>query len=734
MRIATKKAEQAEVGGFEQIDARIREEDLGFMLNMTSKNLYSNPIGAFIREIVSNAVDANVDTDTKNPIQVKVFEEDDQWYITIQDEGTGMTREVFDRVYMSWGSSDKRDTDKKIGGWGLGSKSPLSYQDSFEITTIAEGIKYEYQFINQEPKPTALILGDEETDEISGTTIRIMLETDDLYEVGTECTKQLAYFDNVYVTNENTFYDNNFKIYESKTFKLRTGTRPFEDEMHIVLGQVAYPINWKVLGMDAIKIPVAIKFDVSELEVQLSRESIKYGNDEVKRFIKDRIKAVEEDLIEMHSKGMQMDDLESYVNELRRTYRTDYLNIKEIKIDMTSYKVPPTFAPLGVRFVKKYKENLFNLYSLYYISNGVHSSMLISDDFPSRHSGYLAKGNMNMYDSAFLDNGYVLKRGKLTKDKMVGIARMLGMTTKVEGTYSWQDNVVLKDGAARKVHEFIKYFDNYIDSKYSSYTGQADEEWIEDYKRKAREDATERKLSLTVYNLYNKRDNIRLGYLMDSFKYVLYISKKESNQHKAKYTTMYNALPSWFTKDTKFIIINPSVIKRIRRKKGFIPMESIFKAKALHNFFRRLKIATFFDAEILPHTTKYRYSSYYQMMYYKLRRVYFSNMPELSKQYSEVPYTSEGGYSREETINTHLYVCFNKEIDALAPKVMKYTEYFEPLKAFNESMEGVNYFSEDITPKYVNLFLKSLKITKLNLKYYNSNLKPQDNGEQETNC
>ena len=51
--------EQDTVGTFKEITSSIRAEDLGMALDAVSKNLYSNPIGSFVRELVSNGVDAN---------------------------------------------------------------------------------------------------------------------------------------------------------------------------------------------------------------------------------------------------------------------------------------------------------------------------------------------------------------------------------------------------------------------------------------------------------------------------------------------------------------------------------------------------------------------------------------------------------------------------------------------------------------------------------------------------
>ena len=50
-----------------------------------------------------------------------------------------------------------------------------------------------------------------------------------------------------------------------------------EDEvLHIAYGKVAYPINFKELNIDSINIPVGVKFEIGELLVTPSRESIEY--------------------------------------------------------------------------------------------------------------------------------------------------------------------------------------------------------------------------------------------------------------------------------------------------------------------------------------------------------------------------------------------------------------------------------------------------------------------------
>lgn len=110
--------EVQDIGMVNEIKSTIASENLGLALTMMSKNLYSDPIGSFIREITSNAVDANVDANVDEPVIVHLFQEEDDYYIEFKDNGVGMSPDTFESIYMSWFNSDKRDTDDKIGGWG----------------------------------------------------------------------------------------------------------------------------------------------------------------------------------------------------------------------------------------------------------------------------------------------------------------------------------------------------------------------------------------------------------------------------------------------------------------------------------------------------------------------------------------------------------------------------------------------------------------------------------------
>lgn len=119
MKIASHDVEQSTIGSFDEIQSGIQQEDMGLALTMVSKNLYSNPIGSFIRELTCNGVDANVDAKVDKPVIVHFYKQDEISFVEFKDQGTGMSPDVFKKVYMNWFASDKRKDNSKIGGWGL---------------------------------------------------------------------------------------------------------------------------------------------------------------------------------------------------------------------------------------------------------------------------------------------------------------------------------------------------------------------------------------------------------------------------------------------------------------------------------------------------------------------------------------------------------------------------------------------------------------------------------------
>ena len=81
-------------------------------------NLYSDPKGSIVRELVSNAYDATVDFDENQEKRAVIVVTERN--ISVQDFGGGMSPEFMKTQYTKIGLSTKRNNEKAIGAFGMG--------------------------------------------------------------------------------------------------------------------------------------------------------------------------------------------------------------------------------------------------------------------------------------------------------------------------------------------------------------------------------------------------------------------------------------------------------------------------------------------------------------------------------------------------------------------------------------------------------------------------------------
>ena len=117
--------------------AQINKSAAGLVIDILAK-LYANPLAAAIREYTSNAIDAHIAAGVDRPVEVTLPSRRNQW-LTVRDYGKGLTAFDILTVYANFGSSDKRDSDDFIGGFGIGSKSGLAISDAIYINSWTDG-------------------------------------------------------------------------------------------------------------------------------------------------------------------------------------------------------------------------------------------------------------------------------------------------------------------------------------------------------------------------------------------------------------------------------------------------------------------------------------------------------------------------------------------------------------------------------------------------------------------
>ncbi len=88
------------------------------LMQMLSKNLYSDSIGSTIRECASNALDSHRRSGTDKPIIVAFKESDGQYEFSVEDFGIGLDADDVKNIISKYGKSTKRNSTTELGMMG----------------------------------------------------------------------------------------------------------------------------------------------------------------------------------------------------------------------------------------------------------------------------------------------------------------------------------------------------------------------------------------------------------------------------------------------------------------------------------------------------------------------------------------------------------------------------------------------------------------------------------------
>lgn len=138
--------------------------------------LYRNPIDSIVRELSCNAIDIQ----KLNDINTRFFiQEPSVEYpsFIIRDFGTGLSPNQVEKELNTLLFSTKTDCSVSSGGYGVGSKSPFSLVETYNMTSFFLGTKYDYVWTlnKQNSTPILTLVSEEPTTEPNGLLIDIPL-------------------------------------------------------------------------------------------------------------------------------------------------------------------------------------------------------------------------------------------------------------------------------------------------------------------------------------------------------------------------------------------------------------------------------------------------------------------------------------------------------------------------------------------------------------------------------
>lgn len=253
------------VGG-ESRNIGVNKEDSAKLLYILTQGLYKDVESAVIRELSSNLIDSYLlcDYDIEDkPAFIKLT--DDCIYFI--DQGSGMSRETVDQVYSNLLSSTKSQISDAIGYFGIGSKSPWAYSDTFYLTTCKDGDKRTYVLV-KDGLDSKITLVSEEKGEQDGTTVFININN--AREWDEKIRQVLPCFRHIHYSYEGTNYNieqdvrwfNQSTLIEGKSFFYR---EDYIEDFCIALDQVIYNIDLKEIGISHHgMLPIAVRMSLKE--------------------------------------------------------------------------------------------------------------------------------------------------------------------------------------------------------------------------------------------------------------------------------------------------------------------------------------------------------------------------------------------------------------------------------------------------------------------------------------
>jgi hypothetical protein len=263
--------------------------------------MYSNAIKAICQEIMCNARDAHREVGKPRvPIHVTFPTRLDPTY-TIRDFGPGITPERIKEIYVMYGNSTKRSTNEQTGGFGLGSKTPFAYGDTFTVISItpdAEGqlVKREYiAYIDDSRLGTISLVSECPTDEPQGTSIIVTIKPDDFAEFKKWTERTAEYWTTKPKTKHGTIqWPRHKTMYRGKGWKIvKVDSRSWHNDRrrkpYVIVDEIQYEMdisnifNRKTDNTENMEekfgdLPLRIFLNTGEIDIAANREQIEYSN------------------------------------------------------------------------------------------------------------------------------------------------------------------------------------------------------------------------------------------------------------------------------------------------------------------------------------------------------------------------------------------------------------------------------------------------------------------------
>jgi hypothetical protein len=314
-----------------------------FVLDTFITKFYRYPIRTLVQEYISNGRDASLEKESKKNLKVQAPTVNDPVF-RVRDYGGGMSPDQI-QIFLAYGKSTKRNSNKLTGGFGYGGKSAFAYTDNFTIISYIDGIASHYlAYIGEDKKAFLEPRGDFTTTEENGTEIIIGVNPKDFFEFhfaicratffwdikpdfiylldNPSFKKDLPFWNNYkpdYQINNCSFYlnppDPHRLLFKPKAYSSYKRNQ-FDSGVIVLVDKIPYPLDSEYKSLpeleDLLKIikddrVITIDFSNDDLEIAPNRESLHKSKLTLEK-LKETFTALKKEIIDHQIKKLKESD------------------------------------------------------------------------------------------------------------------------------------------------------------------------------------------------------------------------------------------------------------------------------------------------------------------------------------------------------------------------------------------------------------------------------------------
>jgi hypothetical protein len=270
-------------------------QDMTLVMSLLTR-MYSNPIQTLAQEYICNGRDANREIRQSKRMEITAPSRLVSNMI-IRDFGPGISPERMDNVFLFYGSSTKRQTNKQTGGFGIGGKSAFAYTDSFTITTYIDGTKRVYLAHKSGGQGNLDLISETSTTEANGTAIEIAVKPLDAEAFRKAILRALYFWNDLekpilkgFDSTELASLDKKVVLNKFKDITLYEDLPSYmqSSDAIVVIDGIPYPNrNIQLSNLNSlIKKPFAINLNTGNVEIAPNREEFIVDNNSQSLFKK----------------------------------------------------------------------------------------------------------------------------------------------------------------------------------------------------------------------------------------------------------------------------------------------------------------------------------------------------------------------------------------------------------------------------------------------------------------